>query len=318
MGTSASGIVWRERFDYRERWEEDHNEATRVFDVLWGDRSTFIQDMLGYAENPGTTYVHRVIPESHPEYQWMFAMKAETLNGIGVPLADTSTDDMIVFKQRDNAGTVSETSSDGYAHVAIHYYAPDFDIVDDDAVKRLEGLAYAPAGELNRYVSRYENYAGENLEVAGGMFLFSTDNQPIPEPPPKIFVNKELTYVWHWVPTVPEDTIQNTLGKVNIYPFDGKRKDMTGAYVEKYPAETLLFIGVDRKRIISPLGNVLYQLAYKFLFRGGKDQDGNQLTHNKIFRASTNRFEGVKNKNKPTESIYDTANFNLLFELPPP
>jgi hypothetical protein len=291
--TDRSQIPYIELFSYRAAWRVDGIEATRICAVRWTDLDAFVVDMLGTdLYTPGNmvggvvTNLKRYPPEPHPEYvaddgtSWMYAMEAQLLEGVGVPPTDQSD----IAKSLSSSADFTKCSlanpdtfmvQFNLAKVAITYRPVDYFVYKD------EDTPNTPGGELGRYLTRSASFAGENLPIPGNTFQYvipgGPTSNPIPEAPPKTFPVAEIEYKWHRVPmpTFFSSTLLNAIGTINGTAFDNNF----------WAPETLLFLTPEIKPYRNPIGDYLYDISFKFLYRpnghnhlyrGGGDQFANQ------------------------------------------
>lgn len=75
---------------YREHFADGDIQATRVFDVPWGQRAAFVQYMMGYSTStlvpspnagltPASGKISRVIPAQHPLLPYLYASRCELI-----------------------------------------------------------------------------------------------------------------------------------------------------------------------------------------------------------------------------------------------
>ena len=311
--------VQRERPDYRERFGDDSSQSTRVFDVPWFQRNYWRGQTLGYSlltqkqvldvfgfptgdVIPNSTYLSRVLPQQHPEQPWLYAIDADLLEGVGIPGLNFNTG-MIAFYR------VEPAFAEGYARFAVTHRALDYDVLSDATVN---------GDELRRYVSRFETYAAENLTLNGSQYKFLGTTQSIQVNPVKLFPTKELTYLWHEVPIVPEKAIKACIGKVNSVAFDANSPTLRAAGIYTgYDPETLLFLAPSWKRYYTKVGTLAYDVSYKFLYRP-KDPNTGAGGWNQFFRGSTFGFQLITSDGTTGgKRVYDKADFAQLFQIDP-
>jgi hypothetical protein len=325
--TEANQIPYFEYMEYRESWKLDGVESTRICGCRWEDRYDFIRDMLGTATwSPGqnvggvVSNLSRQVPEAHPEYQnsdgvgWMYATEAQLLDCQGMKVHDHS-DIAKALSSSPDYGTLNAFDDNSYmvafniAKFSITYRPVDYFVYTDK-----ETPADQTNGELERFVIKTYTYAAENLPIPGSAFWWvptvPENRNQIPECPPKVFPTMELTYTWKNVPLPriqKSDNIISRIGTVNSAAFDRGYWDVG----------TLLFVAPDIKPFRSPVGDYLYDIAFKFLYRA--------TGHNFLYRGSVNAFREVSidgthyPQDDPTitgKHIYDSSDFSQLFVLP--
>jgi hypothetical protein len=273
--------------NYREVYRTNGNETVRFLQCAWRDRTNFMYDMLGFSESPGSGQLSRQIPEQHPDLLHLYAADAEMIQGIGRPDQDASTQLISFFDGPTPPDSlfVGDTGS-GIARFAVTYRTFPFDILADDDI----------GTELDRYVERRTTYATEAFLIPGQTLKWSSDNKVIQEPTTKAFYTKELSYRWVDVPAVPTSSIETCINKVNSTTFDG------------YTAGKLLMIAPNLERTYNAVGQVVWEIIYKFLWRANG--------WNQLYRRSSGVFADVVNTVGGQPAIYDTADFNTLFVEP--
>lgn len=241
--TAHSGISYTDLDGYTERYSMGMAEAVRICQVLWSSRVEFAQEMLGYSKAVAGK-IQRVLPEKHPEANWLYATEMELVRGIG-RLGQGGDNSFISYGVTDGA-------KDGYAVFNVRYRALPYDI-EDDAVAEA-------GGELVRFVERSRSFAVENITVQGGTWTWSGGGT-YHETTTKLFGSEELMYTWHDVPAIPSQ-LTETIGKVNDAAFDLFSPEGGG-----YTAQTLLCMPAQVERTTNPFGERTYRITYKFLHR---------------------------------------------------
>lgn len=287
--TDDGFIQYQEHEGASESWDHERNEASRTLRCPWNQRAEFMASMLGFPTNIGPVLL-RALPEVHPDYEWMRAARCELINGLGYPGAGSAG--QLAYKVRDSQGNASNTP--GYAVYRVTYRGFNYEFHQDAEAQA------SPIGEMCRYVERLQTYAGESVTYPDGSFQWGPGegtftDKTIFEAVPRNLLTKQLTYIWHQVPLVPNTAIENCIGRVNSAVFDGR-----------YPVNTLLFIAPEVEPIFDVVGNVIFNIKYQFIYRS----DG----WNKLL-APDGRFRAVVRKADTTKSIYETADFAQLFTL---
>jgi hypothetical protein len=237
------GVEWEEYFQgWAESWAEDNVSLYRGALVPWQSGLMFLKDMMGGAQLGGGGAILRTLPEEHPTWARNYVSQIDLLQPHG---------------EIDDGGEKGSIAYDYYLY-RVHYTPRPYEVLSDEAI------GTGPGAELGRFVERLQSYAVENVTLPAKSFGWSDRgstggqaNSPIMESQFKVVGTKELTYVWHLVPGVPDASIQLLMGTVNQDIFD-----------VIYPAESLLFMAPEVVRIpLSPGGNPLWRISYKFLYR---------------------------------------------------
>lgn len=283
----------------------------------------------------------RVIPAQDPDRPWLFASEWELLQGIGAWTDDRAgnringPDGIQVFINDEpltaggityfeNPPDADNVVEEGMAKIRVTYRPRPYAVLDDAQ------MVARGKGELGRYLIRQEQYNVEALPLARlaatGKAPLSYCNPPnglaadgsddpgdlagvaIPEAGIQLLPTSMLNYTWVDVPERPLTAYSLCVGKINADPFDGVGGSPT------YPAQTLLCQPWQTKRTISPTGRVNWQITFKFLFH---PQGWNRFpTSQGKFLYAT--FSSKKGGDPTAPTVYRTANFNSLFQVPPP
>jgi hypothetical protein len=331
--TAAMPPGWKELDGYRERWREDDMSVTRVWNGPWLGRKAFVDWLLGYSttvadvsmDPENTTYkLSRTLPAQHPEYPWLFASEVEDLSGVGAwdeiawlcrdrngdPILDENGEiGDFVFAPSIRYYDSSSMSSAHSCTLRVVYRHRDYELREDaDAWERDEG-------ELSRYVSRFFRVAILHLQLASLSTLLKFtegphENTEIPEAGVKLFPTVQLTMVWNQVPDVPWDAINACTGHVNAETFDG------APGYRSYPPGTLLCQAPEVKRLKSIVGRVIWEIIYRFDYRGSVlAADGTPATWNHFPAGDGQLYKAAFPAAVP---VYPSADFDSLFVAPAP
>lgn len=335
---------WREVDGYRERWREDDMSVWRVFNGPWADYKAFVDWLLGYSTtipdpfNPGGLLLSRTPPHQHPKFPWMFAWEVEELTGVGAWRDDPSVhiwdangfalqggDPLDVFGPHPpienpiiayfNTSGALGAQGENCCNVRVRYTHRDYEIRNDAAAWQ------QPTRELSRYVSRFFKPAiihlplarlTNNLKFIEGEFI----NQVIPEAGAKLLPTLQLTMVWHQVPDIPWDAFNACTGRINANAFDG------APGYRSYPPGTLLCQAPEVKRMRSVTGRVIWQMTYRFDYRGNLTAlNGAPVTWNH-FPDGAGVFAQARFPAGPQfptgQPVYESADFDQLFRPPLP
>lgn len=335
---------WAEIDGYEEDWETGEQSTVRWFNGPWGGRKAFAEWLLGYSytipiQTSNPTYprmLRRVVPAQHPEYPWQYAVRVK-FKGQGA-IANNTLVYMIgpdgkpvigpdgVLPQNIPMIGYYDSGDNGVGDrrscvAQVVYRALDYEIYNDF------DFDHNAMTEINRYVTRAETYALRTLPVPTGQLKFVEG--PVGTIVPsssaqRLFPTKEVTYVWHNVPDVPEAAIAACEGHLNSKTFDpplqitgldGKPVQVGGLNSGGYAAGTLLMhLPPEKKRLYRDVtGDVTWTITYKLAY--------NAFGWNR-FPYSDNRFYLAHifdgNTGADTGSpFYDSADFNQLFTQPP-
>lgn len=245
----------------------------------------------------GTRYLlKRFLPHSLPEFPRLYADRVELVGGIGI---EDSDDNGLFFGRRDHI-TPEEGDADvdawlegeydpeevdgpplvgfgdyppdastppskryGFARYRVTYTPREYELVDDDTL--LESVGDEAGVELARFVKRDLESGIENLivpAVSGGLKFVdgSPNGTPINQNPAITVPLQTVKYIWHQVPAVNHAIIENYLGKVNIYAFDG----IPGGDSYLFASEELLFLSCRTTRKTDITGFPTWRIEYTF------------------------------------------------------
>lgn len=311
---------WHEIDGYEENWDGEASEVTRVFEGPWLQRKGFVDWMVGYSYNSAGT-LRREIPDQHPAYPWLYCTGIRRVKGQGA----YTLDPYIVNPDGTNAGLIAyfdrSSGTDELCCTLSATYRPlAYEVRNDSDIDTNAAAITAAKStpELQRYVERAETDSLQSLPFPGANLVFTegpANGKAIPSAGTvtKLFPLRELIYVWHDVPDVPEAAITACEGKVNVDVFDppvtinGNTVGALGA-AGGYAAGTLLCQAPQKKRIPrNVVGRPVFRITYRFLFR----PDG------------WNRFPyggdmGMYLAAVGGKYLYASADFNTLFQVPQP
>lgn len=286
--TDRSQIEYWELGEYRENWMEDNSNLTRRLACLWGQRFDFMNDMLGNAESIGGL-LYRDLPQEDAESPGYYSIGGTLVQGAGYPgrHADHSA---VYFKDRSVLDDDDEPS-DGFAIYDITYTKPIYDLKDDADAHESD------LGELCRFVIREREFNAEALPMPSRFLEWELPpRQQIPQAAPIVFPKGIYYYTWKMVPEEAwdEDTALSIQGTVNKYEFDNR-----------FPAETLLFMGPKVRRYQHGNGTIYLDITYVFEYKRQK--------HNKFLRAdranAEPEFEYVRRIQNPSERVFLKEDF---------
>lgn len=233
--TGTFGVDWEEFHQgWQESWAEQSVAVSRGALVARANAVRFLVDMLGW-NRIEAGMLRRTLPEEHPVYKKLYVAEAQLVEPYG---------------RMDDQGPGASIRYDYYLY-RINYAPRPYELLTDN-----QALA-SPLKELTRFVERSWSYAVENVTLPAKSFKWSDSGKSLMAAQTKPLGTKELTYIWHLVPMVPDGNIQDALGKVNSQPFDG------------YDPEQLLFLAPEVIRIpLAPAdGKPIWNIAYKFMYR---------------------------------------------------
>jgi len=310
---------------YRERWRHDEQAVTRVFNVPWGVRKSWIDLILGYTSAialPGQPVaLRRTCPIQEPEFPWLYAVEIELVAGQGaygqnpnVFAQDNLGNPVMVDGQRLRVPKIafydaSSRSDKRSAKYAVHYRPLSYEVRTDQELAAIAGNK----GELERFVTREIAFMIDSIglpksiqfdPVQPGFPDFGFANQAIHANAGQMLIRSgRLEYTWHNVPDPPLAAIDQCLGKVNADTFDGARG------WRSYAPHTLLCQPPKVKRNPRTIvGRVSWDVTYVFLYKPD--------TWDKL-PAADGEYYFVSNRNTGARP-YKPADFDILFKPPTP
>lgn len=333
---------WNEVDGYNEQFSQTEVQATRIFDVDWSTRKTFVDAVLGFTVNSNKK-LERTIPAQHPEFPWLYAVNCDLQNGIGaigisgLPNAPAmiayydagNQAGGIIAGDADGVGgsnpitesvtqpdgnEVTTVMNDGLARYKVTYKAVPWQVKTD------ANVGVADWRELYRYIERETVYSLQSLPTPIGLLQWIGGGSASLSGGTKLFPTRELTYIWHEVPDIPEEAWSECEGKVNDRVFDP---------FFQYGIGTVLCLAPQRKWQRDVKGEVSWTITYKFLYRPQGHNYFPRVSSNQlVFNLAT--YDGVA----PTaaaiaaagsldaavaaagKTLYRYANFDKLF-MPP-
>jgi len=251
--------------------------------------------MMGWSEFSTASGITRHGPEPHPFLQRMWAVEARLID---TP-ATQATDPLEIFRfvSRDftDPSQVPPNAPPGKTRYAVTFRALD----------------YNPSGtsEFSDWTVRTTNYAGQNLILPGNTLQWVADAVPLFQNTSILQPAREITYLWHDVPSDPgtgylpatlESNIAACVGRVNTAAFDG------------HPTETLLCLVPELRRKKSAAQQLVFDIQYKFLRLDAPNQ-----TWNKLYRqgAGGGGYQAVQRVNDTANGPYLKATFTNLWRV---
>lgn len=343
-------VLYTEVEGYREHFGDNDLQATRVFDVPWTSRGNFCAFMLGYSntilvsnfEGNLVPQLQRVIPHQHPERPYLYASRVElqAINGIYLnapavfALDSTGLTPVVVTPaiqaQFAKAGVFvplgsplalfmvtyrdESTLRDGLARYAVTYTPRDYEIRTD-----LEIQNTWAGRELARHVSREYSFAAQTQPFPVGSLYFVKTFVGDPQNPfggsllPEVrslfrtLGITNITYTWHDVPDPPISAISTCLGAMNSVAFDG----LSG--FPQFPVRTLLCHAPRIKRKRNVAGRVCWDITYFFSYRPIR-WDFYPASDGNFYQAVFGNKDGTLSTRPPQNE----ADYNILFQVPPP
>lgn len=302
MPTTSTGVSFTDFWEgYQETFSRGGTKFTRLCQVDWNQRFTFIKGMIGFSTlgaplaNNANSTIHRYLPDQFPAADGstvstnVYAVSAELQDVIGVP---------------DQAGVrqmIDYTASSGKVRYRVAYEPLNYAVMSDD-----DGLNTT---ELNRYVTKTWQPTIETLMIQGHLFKFTTGNVKITAPLPKMLEGAEVQYSWWdvpasvtdgqvYLPGVLSSNISDCVGRVNDAAWDSSL----------WGTKTLLCMPPRIEPTFNAGGFPSYNIHYKFLWKPNG--------WHKVYRPKTSppSFDTVVANSDGTTEMYDTEDFDILFQ----
>lgn len=301
----------QESFDY------DSGQATRIFDVAWGDRISFINNMLGYVDhqisqkNPPFGYLKRFLPYPYAEKKLLYASKV-SIEGLCVPseLSPGTKEDPTIENPNYNTQTGEPIAAYKIARITVTFNTLPYDVFDENQTY-IETVA---KGDTKRFIIKHHKPTVEFLTMPGTNFEWDGAGNPaagttLQSDVTISIVEADVDWTWVQIPEfgVPLAIISLFLGTVNELLFPGdpvlKPSGSTGEF--QYATEKLLLLAVDIVPGRAPFGNRTWTINYKLKYRS--------FGNNSVYNPGSGTYRRVRRHNNITKSIYELNLFEYLF-----
>lgn len=265
-----------------EEFRQNGSTSVRTYLVRWEDRYPALADFLGYATvltaSDGYKCVSRITPHYHTEFlpanfRVMYATQCMRCEPVGMPTSGGLKSSANFIRAK-------------WAKITLQYESLPFDVLEDQQVVGLDvirTIAGPDEAQLARYVTKSFKPSAETLMLPQQSFKFVSGSTPVvPGAPPKLVPAVDISLTWHWVPQIcvglklinpdlSHASIDDCLGTVNQSEIWGCKPG------------TLLLVGVDVRPIISPFGERIYDIEYRFKYLNLKDTNGEPVGHNFLY-----------------------------------
>jgi hypothetical protein len=307
--TKNFGVVWEESNKTSWSFSNDSSphEVSRFAQVPDDQQDLFIRAMLGYSELKGVGGVHRVLPESHPRWSWLYATNVRFIRETGEPF-DTGPDASLKFDAQE---------------LEVVYRSLEWSIQADEAIP--PALPGQSSTELYRYIHRQKNLAVHAQIIPRNAMEFVEENpplsgkhDPVPEPGSIMLSAASLRYTFREVPCVLVDgspqlpsgmraNIDTAVGKINSDVFDSR-----------YLKGTLLLLAPEEVYYHMSDGNWAANITFPMEVRGtgGGDFDGltsPEPTWGHLLRGTDGLYHKIRKKGLPGTSLYGLWEFGSMF-----
>ena len=205
-------------------------EARVKFKCLWSDHYKLAQGLLGYQQSAPPSNIIYTGPYSYPPSPQLICTSIERIQGLGKPLP---------FFWQNAAG--------------LPWIAPKRAIVTA-VFTRPQWQGFSASG----FFSISTAGGGEFLTIPETTYRFG-DGTPTNTPIGVLIPQMEITVTRYKMGFIPDAEMVACTGKLNNAPF------AIGWNI--YPAGTLLFMPGNSSTEADSLGNIVYQVEYKFMFR---------------------------------------------------
>lgn len=321
---------------YKEHLSEEEGWVVeRTYFCQWADAANAMQWLRGYSRATPSG-ISRITPAQDPYRPWLYCMRAELVEPMGVALQDPGlTFSETLVSEGDGVteevatkyipGTVwaekqyqdGDRFSDGMAKIRATFRGVPYVIRNDTQQALLEQQELA--GELGRYTERRPRYAIQGIPLINiarnGQLIFVGSKTPqtpkgilVPEAGVLLMPTASWLYTWHDVPFHPSAAILACQGRVNLKPFDG----LVG--FPAFPAQTILCQAPEIHTKRNASGAVSFDVTWTLDFR---PEGWNSFpTANATFALAT--FGGDPPAPDGSNLVFKPADFGLLFAPGPP
>lgn len=310
--SNVFGVPFNElRGSCKESFAFDQSRATRLFHVPWTRRLDAVQELVGYIVVVGGSIV-RFGSARYPD--------APRLRCRNVDIEPFGGDRSVL-----TFGDLFQPIYKTGALLTATYESPK--TVDEAEPEQFTSTTAAQEIAL---VTEQHDFSAEFLTLPENTFKY---RETVGESPQlikdttfgKLLPQVEISHTRHFVPIIPEDTINDLLGKVNNASFP----PTTNAFGNSRgrAAGTLLFIGAGARRVSTVNGIGVWEIMCKFLYRpskirttGGVNDAGTTINTagqfagwNRIFMPKIGDWRKPLT-NSGEREIYEDGDFTRLYE----
>lgn len=296
--TTDGGIAYEEiEGSPTFRADRDGFSATQIYHMAWIDIDAFLDESFPLPVRGGFAYQY-VRERTFPGTDWLFtkSVSIEALN-----------------PEKPTAGPQINVYDDG-AKVTIDYATRTIELDTEG------GRGGSPTGADTGTLQTHQmSIGGEAMILPIGAFGWEFDNPPLlpfkPAQTEDVRVSKIIPMIEHslsfeYVPHPPFTTIAAMIGTVN-----------SATLLFNAQPETLLFLGADATRRVTPQGTEAWKLEYRFsqkIVKGrvaGDIYEGYEavaIGWNHFFHPGYMRWDKLQTTDG--DNVYKTANFAPLFQ----
>lgn len=314
-GVSGIGTFANNRSSVTRVYQLGGNDLLNI-----DDHYKYVQHFLGYSSIStsvdGTKFISRRLPHSINLYRRL----TDNLHCLYATKVDVKPYGPSGYVTKEDGNVFPD-----YKHIqfTVTYESLPYEIVDDNAIKPTGGVT-PDESTWKRYVMKVAKPAGQFVTLNAGMYKYVAGAATtfgisrlllfcnlqitwyqVPETAvPSLFVNPNL------IATNTLGALDNTIGKVNSVAFNG------------FPAGTLLLLGASLQPYRSAFGDRIFDVQYVFKYFNPTAPTSN-TGHNWILKPTNGVWTEVTTSgatnlvaHAPSVSIYDWADFSLLFKVP--
>lgn len=247
-------------------FQTDGGSASMDFVLNYDEMQGIVSNILGSVKKSGDGGLERRLPAAHPYYDWLYASKITSIQGISPNGRLLATGAGV---QRQHQIFVRDAVTYEKYRISIDFETRPYLVAMDSTIKSQQeektwyynvqdhSVKFKDCKEYLRYLDIDCEQNAEFLSSPQGQFkFFRSDGLPPHETSISnqngggvniIIAKRKLKFTWFFVPyqVVFQDQISYGLGKVNQYPFYG------------YPAGSLLLEGVEVKKYPPPFQEFL-------------------------------------------------------------
>lgn len=240
--TSRGGTPYSERQGSNEEdFSLDRLSAVKILRCPWKLRIPFAIELLGNYVQMGNTII-RTPPSRYPDARGLYCSNVK-IKGRGRIFRNTETNEPLYKKGAILTATFTNPD-------------PNNQEQQNEEGTKNEIELYT---ETLDFAAEFLTLKGSNFytDVTGGWKDLLGDDHPVTQR----LVHIEIAHTRHYVPKLPRQTVADKAGKINSAPWPPS---------DPRPAETLMFLGGQAKRITTLDGTRAWQIDYKYVEKVAK------------------------------------------------
>lgn len=273
--------------------QADGGRIARQYLVPWDRRQSVAQQFIGFPYIAGNGEMRRHLPERietitddfDEGFMYCDSVRMVPLGGGG----DKDDDEFY-------ANIPQPYRKWDYALMTVGYVTRPYDVLTIDEINDFYGADTIPT-EMGRFITWDDDESVSFVTAEHGNWVFKDSGKPVGNKVAFPLPQGELTLTW-WDVHPMAFLVGNARG------LEGKTND---DQFFSYPKETLIFTGFKRRRRRSPLGQRLFNIQFKFLYR--------PLGANKFLKPSGDDVEEIVDNATRERKPIGSGDFDALFEV---